>query len=110
LASASSVAREGEIDAFSIFDSMPAEIPAAVPSSATVKSSDLRKRRTSAPIPSSSVRLTMSTGAKDPVRRSFSASLCGLVALRGGFGCERAGDLAMIQILSSFPTRNKGAS
>jgi hypothetical protein len=60
LANASSVAREGEIDAFSIFDSMPAEIPAAVPSSATVKSSDLRKRRTWAPIPSSSVRLTMS--------------------------------------------------
>src|SRR5262249_12565869 len=71
-ASATRVASDGEIAPFSIFDSMPAEIPAARPSSATVKSSDLRRRRTSAPIPASSVGGASSCGASEPVRRSAS--------------------------------------
>ena len=77
---------------FSIFDSMPAEMPAAVPSSATVRSSDLRRRRTSAPIPSSSVRWTTSTGASEPVRRSPSESL-----RRRSAACRLAGTLVAAQ-------------
>ena len=46
----SSVPSDGEILPFSILESVPAEIPAAAPSSATVRSIDLRNRRTSNPI------------------------------------------------------------
>src|SRR5262245_38579428 len=74
LASASRVASDGEIAPFSIFDSMPDEIPAATPSSVTVRSSDLRSLRTSAPMPDSSERAAGSTGASEPVRKSLSAS------------------------------------
>jgi hypothetical protein len=66
---------------FSIFESMPAEIPAAAPRSATVKSIDLRNRRTSKPMLASSVRAESSLGAAEPVRSSVSASA---FARRGG--------------------------
>jgi hypothetical protein len=59
---------------FSIFDSIPAEMPAAAPSSDTVRSIDLRKRRTSNPILASSGRTEDPVGAREPVSKSASAS------------------------------------
>ncbi len=50
---ACSVASEGEVIPFSIFDSMPADRPEALASSATVMSSFLRNSRTSPPIDTS---------------------------------------------------------
>src|SRR5882757_9486484 len=72
---------DGEIDPFSIFDSMPAEMPAAVPSSATVRSRPLRSRRTSVPISSSTLLARKSAGASEPVSKSSAPRL----ALRAGF-------------------------
>ena len=59
-----------EIEPFSIFESMPVEIPAAAPSSATVKSRSFRSLRTSIPIPDSSD-LGISVGAREPVNNSL---------------------------------------
>src|SRR6516165_5354504 len=69
LARESRVTNDGEIDPFSILDSIPVEMPAATPSSATVRSRSLRSLRTSAPIADSSERVTL-VGACEPVRRS----------------------------------------
>src|SRR5262249_36831757 len=66
-ASAPIVDRDGEMVPFSIFDSMPAEMPAAAPSSETVRSCPLRRRRTAMPISSSTLRGRRSVGASDPV-------------------------------------------
>ena len=74
LARASSVPSDGEILPFSIFESIPAEIPAAAPSSATVRSIDLRNRRTWKPMLASRGRAESSLGAAEPVRRSASES------------------------------------
>ncbi len=74
LASESSVASDGEIAPFSIFDNIPAEMPDDAASSAIVKSRDLRSRRTSEPIPASRLRGGSSLGASDPVRSSLSIS------------------------------------
>jgi hypothetical protein len=75
LAKASSVPNDGDRLPFSILESVPAEIPAAAPSSATVKSIDLRSRRTSSPMLASSGRTESSLGAVEPVRRLVSNSV-----------------------------------
>ena len=51
---------------------MLAERPASAPSSDTVRSSDLRRRLTSAPIATSSDFGVSSAGASDPVRSAIS--------------------------------------
>src|ERR1700692_1110066 len=53
---------------FSILDNIPAEMPAATPSSVTVNSSDLRNRRTSNPTLDFNVRTAASLGALELVR------------------------------------------
>src|SRR6185312_16499497 len=75
LASALSVDSDGEIVPFSIFDSMPALIPAFMPSWATVRSMARRKRRTCAPISSSMLSVLLSAGASEPVSNSSSPGL-----------------------------------
>ena len=64
------VAAEGETEAFSILDSIPAEIPVAAPSSEPVSPSDLRNLRTSLPI--RRVTVDGSVGAIEPLREVFS--------------------------------------
>ena len=54
VAIACKVASDGEMAPFSTFESIPVEIPAAAPSSATVRSFDFRKLRISRPIKTSS--------------------------------------------------------
>jgi hypothetical protein len=73
-------ASDAEMLPFSIFDSMPVEIPAEVPSSATVSSSSLRSFRTSLPICDSS-ELLISAGALEPVSRSSTWRVFGFFGL-----------------------------
>jgi len=107
LARASSVPSDGEMLPFSIFDSMPAEMPAAAPSSVTVRSIALRNRRTSRPMLASSGRTDSSLGAADPVRRSVSTSgsLCRRTSLAGTrtaagrcFGSDRGAIVVVLAV------------
>ena len=74
-ASDCSVASEGEIWPFSIFDSIPAEIPAATARSETVSSPRRRNKRICAPSACSSVRSAVP--APDPVVSSSDRDECG---------------------------------
>jgi hypothetical protein len=90
-ARADNVASDGEIDPFSILDIIPAEIPAAAPSSDTVRSKSFRRRRTSEPISDSSVGDT-SFGASEPDRSSGSD--------RGAFAFGRS----FVRLTAAFAT------